>query len=180
MTKGALYHHFSSKESLAVAIIDEASDILLKSFQATTRSPGPALEGMIHGVLVVVELGNTDKLVRMGAVLLRSFAKFSEVSTSSYKTWLAEMGTQARRAKAEGDLRADIDAERAGDFIVSAMLGTELISNAVSGGQDLLLRVTQTWELLLPAVASEQSLPYLQEFLARESLRRRDQVTATE
>jgi hypothetical protein len=46
----------------------------------------------------------------------------------------------------------------------------------VSGGQDLLLRVTQTWELLLPAVASEQSLPYLQEFLARESLRRRGHV----
>jgi AcrR family transcriptional regulator len=176
MTKGALYHHFSSKEALAVAIIDEASDTLLKTFQATTRSPAPALESMIHGVLVVVELGNTDKLVRMGAVLMRIFAKFSEVSTFNYKAWLAEMGIQTRRAQAEGDLRADIDAEIAGDFIVSAILGTELISNAVSGGQDLLLRVTQTWELLLPAVASKQSLPYLQEFLARESLRRRGHV----
>jgi AcrR family transcriptional regulator len=180
ITKGALYHHFSSKEALAAAIIDEASDILLKSFQGTTRSQSPALECMIHGALVVVELGNTDKLVRMGALLLRMFAKFSQVSTLNYKTWLAEMSTQARRAQAEGDLRADIDAETAGDFIVSAILGTELISNAVSGGHDLLVRVTRTWELLLPAVASEQSLPYLQEFLARESLRRRDHLTVTE
>jgi AcrR family transcriptional regulator len=180
MTKGALYHHFSSKEALAVAIVDEAADILLTSFQRNTRSPVPALEGMIHGVLVVVELGNTDKLVRMGAVLLRTFAKFSDVSTSNYKTWLAEMGTQARRAQAEGDLRADIDADTAGDFIVSAILGTELVSNAVSGGHDLILRVTQTWELLLPAIVSERSLPYLQEFLARESLRRRGHVTASE
>jgi AcrR family transcriptional regulator len=172
MTKGALYHHFSSKEALAVAIIEEGSDILLKTFQGISRSSAPALESMIHGVLVVVDLGNTDKLVRMGAVLLRIFAKFSEVSTLNYGVWLAEMGAQARRAQAEGDLRDDIDAQIAGEFIVSAMLGTELISNAVSGGEDLLDRVTRTWELLLPAIASEQSLPYLREFLARESLRR--------
>jgi AcrR family transcriptional regulator len=172
MTKGALYHHFNSKEALAVAIINEASDILLRTFQGISRSSAPALESMIHGVLVVVDLSNTDKLVRMGAVLLRIFAKFSEASTLNYSLWLAEMGKEVRRAQAEGDLRADIDPQTAGDFIVSAMLGTELISNAVSGGEDVLERVTRTWEFVLPAIATEQSLPYMREFLARESLRR--------
>jgi hypothetical protein len=57
------------------------------------------------------------------------------------------------------------------------MLGAELISNAVSGRQDWLERVTKMWEFLLSAVASEQSLPYLREFLARESLRRQSQST---
>jgi AcrR family transcriptional regulator len=180
MTKGALYHHFNSKEALAVAIIDQASGILLKTFQGISRSSAPALESMIHGVLVTVDLANTDKLVRMGAVLLRIFAKFSEASTLNYSAWLAEMGEQARRAQAEGDLRADIDAQAAGEFIISAMIGAELISNAVAGGGDLLERVTRTWEFLLPAVASEQSLPYLREFLARESLRRRGQSMPTE
>lgn len=175
MTKGALYHHFSSKEALAVAIIDEGSDILLKTFQGICRSSAPALESMIHGVLVVVELANTDKRVRMGAVLLRMFSKFSDVTAVNYGVWLAEMGTQARRAQAEGDLRADIDGQKAGEFIVSAMLGTELISNALSGGVDMLDRVTGMWEFLLPAIASEQSLPYLREFLSRESLRRHGQ-----
>ena len=179
MTKGALYHHFNSKEALAVAVINEGSDILLKTFQGICRSSAPALESMIHGVLVTVDLANTDKLVRMGAVLLRIFAKFSEASTLNYGVWLAEMGEQARRAQAEGDLRDDIDAQAAGEFIISAMLGAELISNAVSGGGDLLERVTRTWEFLLSAIASEQSLPYLREFLARESLRRRGQSMPT-
>jgi AcrR family transcriptional regulator len=179
MTKGALYHHFNSKEALAVAIINEGSDILLKTFQGISRSSAPALESMIHGVLVTVNLGNTDKLVRMGAVLLRIFAKFSEASTLNYGVWLAEMAKQARRAQAEGDLRDDIDAQAAGEFIVSTMLGAELISNAVSGGEDLLERATRTWEFLLPAIASEKSLPYLREFLARESLRRRSQSMPT-
>jgi AcrR family transcriptional regulator len=179
MTKGALYHHFNSKEALAVAIINDGSDILLRTFQGISRSSAPALESMIHGVLVTVNLGNTDKLVRMGAVLLRIFAKFSEASTLNYGVWLAEMAEQARRAQAEGDLRDDIDAQAAGEFIVSTMLGAELVSNAVSGGEDLLDRVTRTWEFLLPSIASEQSLPYLREFLARESLRRRGQSMPT-
>jgi AcrR family transcriptional regulator len=172
LTKGALYHHFESKEALAVAIIEEGSATLLGTYQAITRSPAPALESMIHGAFVTAELGNTDKLVRVGARLLQIFATFSEVSTVNYRAWLDEIARQARRAQAEGDLRADIDAQWAGEFIVSAMLGTEVISNAVSGGADLIVRVSRTWELLLSAVASEQSRPYLFEYLGRESLRR--------
>ncbi|WP_210085511.1 TetR/AcrR family transcriptional regulator [Mycobacterium sp. OAE908] len=179
LTKGALYHHFSSKEALAAAIIDEGSDILLKTFQSISRSPAPALESIIHGVLVVVEMANADKLVRMGAVLLRIFAKFSDVSTTNYGAWLAEMATQTRRAQSEGDLRADIDAQKAAEFIMSALLGAELVSNALSGGADALERVTETWELLLPAVASEQSLPYLREYLGRESMRRHSRSAST-
>ena len=77
----------------------------------------------------------------------------------------------------EEDLRGDIDAQVAGEFIVTAMLGTELIWSAVSGGEDVRWSpYTRTWKFVLPAIASEQSLPYLREFLARESLRR-DQST---
>jgi hypothetical protein len=155
-----------------MAIIDQAFGILLKTFQGISRSSAPALESMIHGVLVVAELANTDKLVRMGAVLLRIFAESSESSARNYGVWISEMGRQAQRAQLEEDLRGDIDARAAGEFIVTAMLGTELISSAVSGGEDVLERVTRTWEFVLPAIASEQSLPYLREFLARESLRR--------
>jgi AcrR family transcriptional regulator len=172
MTKGALYHHFNSKEALAVAIIDQASGILLTTFQGISRSSAPALESAIHGVPVVAQLANTDKLVRMGAVLLRIFAESSESSARNYGVRISEMGRQAQRAQLEEDLRGDIDAQAAGEFIVTAMLGTELISSAVSGGEDVLERVTRTWEFVLPAIASQQSLPYLREFLARESLRR--------
>jgi AcrR family transcriptional regulator len=77
MTKGALYHHFNSNEALAVAIIDQALGILLKTFQGVSRSFAPALQSMIHGVLVVAELANTDKLARTAAVTLRIFAKSS-------------------------------------------------------------------------------------------------------
>ena len=51
------------------------------------------------------------------------------------------------------------------------MLGAELLSDATSGDADLLGRVATMWEILLPAVVSDESLSYFREFLARESLR---------
>jgi hypothetical protein len=32
-------------------------------------------------------------------------------------------------------------------------------------------RLIHLWEILLPAIVSEESLPYFREFLARESMR---------
>jgi len=83
------------------------------------------------------------------------------------------MGGRHSERRFEEDLRGDIDAQEAGEFIVTAMLGTEVISSAVSGGEDVRWSAyTRTWKFVLPPIASEQSLPYLREFLARESLRR--------
>ena len=44
MTKGALYYHFDSKESLATAIIEEGSVRLAEAFRSITASSAPALE----------------------------------------------------------------------------------------------------------------------------------------
>ena len=81
------------------------------------------------------------------------------------------MVAQARRAIVEDDLRDDLDPKTVGEVIVGAMLGAELVSNVSSGGADLIDRIARTWSLLLPAIATEGSLPYLREFLARESMR---------
>ena len=41
MTKGALYYHFDSKESLATAIIEEGSANLVQAFRSITQSSAP-------------------------------------------------------------------------------------------------------------------------------------------
>ena len=56
MTKGALYYHFDSKESLATAIIEEGSAHLDQAFRSITQSSAPTLESMIHGVFVVADM----------------------------------------------------------------------------------------------------------------------------
>jgi AcrR family transcriptional regulator len=171
MTKGALYYHFDSKESLATAIIEEGSTNLWNAFKGIANSPAPTLESIIHGVFVVADLLSTDEVARSGTHLLRAFGEFNDAAARTYAGWVDEMTACTAQAIAEGDLRADLDAHAVGETIVAAMLGAELLSNATAAGADVLERVARTWTVLLPGIVSAESLPYFREFLARESLR---------
>lgn len=171
MTKGALYYHFDSKESLATAIIEEGSAILDHAFRSITASSAPTLESMIHGVFVVTDMLSTDSVARSGTRLLRAFGEFSDAAARTYQGWLDEMAARASQAIEEGDLRAELDPVAVSETIVASMLGTELLSSATSGGADVLERVARSWTILLPALVTDESLPYFQEFVAREAMR---------
>ena len=170
MTKGALDHHFDSKESLATAIIEGAAPPI-QAFRNITSSSAPALESIIHGVFVVADLLNTDMIARSGTHLLRAFGEFNDAATRTYSGWVTEMTERTRQAIDEGDLRADLDPQVVGETIVGSMLGAELLASATAAGADVLARVARTWNVLLPAIVSQESLSYFDEFLARESMR---------
>lgn len=170
MTKGALYHHFDSKESLASAIIEEGSDTLLLAFRNMSGPSSPALENLIHGTLVIAQLTGSDKMARAAQQLTVALSGFNEATSRVFTNWLAVMTAEARKASSEGDIREDLTAETVAESIVGATFGIRLLVTATSG-DDIGRRLSQMWEVLLPAIASEDSLPYFQEFLAREALR---------
>jgi AcrR family transcriptional regulator len=172
-TKGALYYHFDSKESLACAIIDEGAATVLAAFDTVSTSPAPALESLIHGVFVVSDLLHTDKLARTGIQLARTMGDFADAASRAYSSWHTAMGTKARLAQEQGDLREDIESEVVAELVITTLLGAELISTPVSAGSDLTDRLTRLWQVVLPAVAAEASLPYFLEYLARESMSHR-------
>jgi AcrR family transcriptional regulator len=170
VTKGALYHHFDSKESLAFAIIDEAAYQLGDALRRASQSSS-ALEGLILGGFAAAELAGSEKLVRTGGHLLFTFAKFNESLAGYYRAWLAGTVARVRLAQSEGDIRSALDAEVVGGVILSTLIGAEVISNSLSGGRDLVVRVNHAWETLLPTIVPEESLSYFRQFLARQSSR---------
>jgi len=188
MTKGALYHHFDSKESLASAIIDEGSDTLLVAFQNVCGSSSPALENMIHGTFTIANLLSSDKMAHAAEQLTAALSGFNEAAARFCAGLVELMAAQAARASAEGDLRAGLDPVVVGESIVGAVLGTRLLSSALSsnglngstavgGYVDLTGRAGQLWELLLAGIAADASLPYFRQFLAREALRHAQSAT---
>ncbi|OBK16399.1 TetR/AcrR family transcriptional regulator [Mycobacterium asiaticum] len=174
MTKGALYHHFDSKEALASDIIDEGTEVLVGAFRSVCGSASPALENMIHGTFAIAQVLTSDKTAQAAEQLIAALAGFNDAAARCCASWIAEMTVQARRAIAEGDLRADIDPEVLSESIVGAMFGARMLSISMSrirSGDELNSRLSQLWMLLLPGIAAEASLPYFQQFLAREALR---------
>jgi AcrR family transcriptional regulator len=175
MTKGALYHHFDSKEALATAIIEQGSTLTRDAFRHVCESSAPALENLIHGVFVVTDLLVFDKTARTAEQLTRALAEFNSTAAQVWSTRLDAMTTQARRASTEGDLREGLDPHLVSQSILNAMLGAQLLAQTAEGN-DHITRLTRSLELLLPAIVADTQLAYFRQFLARESLRR-PQVT---
>ncbi|MGV0643017.1 ScbR family autoregulator-binding transcription factor [Mycolicibacterium sp. XJ879] len=172
LTKGALYYHFDSKQSLATAIIEEGNAILLRAFSSITKLSAPALERIIHGSFFVGHLMRTDMVARIGLHLLQALGEFNEVAVQQYEGWVHSVLLNVTEGIEEGDVRPDLDTRSISEAIIGAMMGAELLSSATTSGTDLLPRIATMWDVLLPGIATADSLPYFREFLARESMRR--------
>lgn len=170
VTKGALYHHFDSMESLVRAIIESGFTTVLSTFRSMCQPTSPALEGMIHGIFAVADVLGEDKLARTSVQLAFALSEADDTAAAICTGLRAEVTAQTTRAITEGDLRDDLDADQVGESIIAAMLGAWLMSRSVGGAAD---RLTRLWEALLPALVAEESLPYFQEFLGREAMRHR-------
>jgi len=170
MTKGALYHHFDSKEALATAIIEQGTNLTRDAFRQVCESSSPALENLIHGVFIVADLLVSDKTARTAEQLTRGLAEFNSAASRAWSSLLDSMTTQARRASAEDDLWEGVDPDVVTEAILNTMLGAQLLSKTADG-IDHIERLTRSLELFLPAIVTDRSLPYFREFLARESMR---------
>ncbi|UXA05863.1 TetR/AcrR family transcriptional regulator [Mycobacterium sp. SMC-2] len=178
MTKGALYHHFDSKESLASDILKEGSDTLLTAFRNVCGPSSPGLENLLHGAFTIVVVLNSDKMVRTAEQLASALSGLNEAAASFYADLAAKIADEARRAISEGDLREEVDPEVLSEFLVGAMFGTRLVFNAIARrdpnrgvANDIAGRLRQILELLLPGTVTEASLPYFRQFLDREVMR---------
>jgi AcrR family transcriptional regulator len=169
ITKGALYYHFDSKESVAAAVIDNGSATLLATLLSVCQTSAPAVENLIHSTFVVADRMVSDKVARAAAQLRQILGHRSEAAVRANRTWLEAMAAQLARIANEGDLRDDIDPGTAAETIVATTTGAMLMSD----GTDLPARLLRMWGILLPAIVPEHSLPYFREFLNREPLRRR-------
>ena len=171
MTKGAFYHHFDSMESLASAIIEEGAELVVNELGAMSDSFSPALENILHGTFITADLFASNKVVRTAEQLTLAFGKFNDTAAAAYTNWVEGMTAEARRAIAEGDIRAELDPHMVSESIIGATFGARILGQTTAGSNDLIRQLTQMWELLFPAIVTEASLAYYREFLAREALR---------
>ena len=171
MTKGAFYHHFDSMESLASAIIEEGAELVVNELGAMSDYFSPALENILHGTFITADLFASNKVVRTAEQLTLAFGKFNDTAAAAYTSWVEGMTAEARRAIAEGDIRAELDPHMVSESIIGATFGARILGQTTAGSNDLIRQLTQMWELLFPAIVTEASLAYYREFLAREALR---------
>ena len=138
ISKGAFYHHWKTKEDLALELCAEISAIYAKHFFVLLDSqdaPRVVIDRALH---TVAELNAQPNYPHCRLLALFSLeAEPSETrlgqTISELKTrWLAFWHTLIQRAQASGSLRKDLSPEELSVMIVSTLAGLQLFAKELS------------------------------------------------
>lgn len=160
VTKGALYFHFSSKEHLARAVIEQQHALSVHPARQRLDGHAPGLESVIRLSQGLARQLIDDVVVRAGIRLTLEQGTFGASASNPYRDWVSVVEQLLRRAIDEGDIRDSIKPAALARFVVSAFTGVQLLSEVLSARQDLGQRVEEMWEILLPSLVSGRKLPY--------------------
>lgn len=129
LTKGALYHHFPTKQALGLAVVDEVIRLRLDQRHFTPLRESDRPLDTLLGILESIS-GRAEELVTLGCPLNNLMqemspldAAFKEHLGAVVNSWLLAVESALRRAQEQGDLRPDVDCAAATLFIISAWEG---------------------------------------------------------
>ena len=157
VTKGAMYFHFDSKESLARAIVAEQSNWRTEHVDPS----GCPFQRVIDLSYRFAHALVNDPLVRASIRLTLERATFSQAHDmpNPYDGWTVGLGEILGESAGCDELT--IDPGVAANVIVSAITGVQLMSESRTGRIDILDRLRELWEVLAPAMVTEPTLKQL-------------------
>ena len=128
VTKGALYHHFGSKEALGHAIIEEViakrhRDQWLRPLEQS-NDPVDTLVGVVRGISVQPEV------VRGGCELLNLAQEMSPLDEGFrkrlegiFRAWREAIAMALRRGQSQGTVRREVVPEETAGFLIAMVEG---------------------------------------------------------
>ncbi len=135
VTKGSFYFHFSSKEELGYAVIDNASDHILNSLrQSVDRedlTPYGRIEAMLRGIQGIVEAADCSRGCILGNLALETSNTnpgFRERIARAFRDMSGSIASELEEMKEAGGLPGDFDSAAYADFAISALEGGIMIS----------------------------------------------------
>lgn len=126
LTKGAFYFHFSSKEQLALAVIDEKQRQWVDSVQAAIESEPQAIDQLRQVAYALVRLHRDDPSAFSVSRLTRDLARVPDVNDlvrSHMRAWVGMLAGMITQAQADGDLPRTVEAGDLAALLVAATDG---------------------------------------------------------
>jgi AcrR family transcriptional regulator len=135
VTKGALYHHFNSKEDLGLAIIEEivaemTRDRWLRPLQRSKdRDPIDALIGVVQAIPARPrDVKGGCPLVNLTQEMSQLDEQFRKRLARIFHNWQEAIATTLKRGQSQGIVRGDLVPEETASFLIALVEGYEVLA----------------------------------------------------
>ena len=163
LTLGALYFHFGSKHSLAVEIVRRQHAESIGAVQLIENAKTSAIESIVLLSRVLAEQARDSSVVRAGLRLsTESVDDFAGVVSTPYREWVHAGCLLLERARAQGEIRPELDVGSTAEVIVGAFSGTQFLAAALGRDERLSSMLASMWALLLPGILADSDDPVLE------------------
>lgn len=156
VTTGALYFHFrSGKREIALALVNEQHEISIERAGEIMQRGYSAIDTLTHmsaslGVDIL-----TDPVIRAGISLGTELELFPDLVSRPWDDWYRAADGLLRLGVAQGDVDPNCDIETVAQFIGPGFAGVKMVSHLLANYSDLLVRLRQLSDMVIPAFAAE-------------------------
>jgi AcrR family transcriptional regulator len=168
VTKGALYHHFDSKEALGYAVVDE---IVARIMRDKWQSPLQEARDPLDALIAIVRATSSRLEHVCGGCPLNNLSQemspldegFRKRTAKVFGDWHRAVAAALRDGRARGKVRKDVKADETATFLIATYEGyLSLAKNAqdakaLRAGQRALVRYLES---LRPRRGSKTIEPY--------------------
>ncbi|MFJ2210819.1 ScbR family autoregulator-binding transcription factor [Streptomyces sp. NPDC101062] len=160
-TSGAIYFHYSSKENLALAIVQEHFAAWPALIGRYRTADFPALERLVALSFDVARAFRDDVVIRAGSRLWAERSAIDVTLPRPFVGWLETVTRLLEEAREEGALAEGIAPDMAAHGLVCAFFGLHTVSDALEGRRQIEEGLHDLWLLLLTALQPECDAPAL-------------------
>ena len=151
MTKGALYWHFASKESVAVAVVHQMFETWPVMLREVLGAHDDALDAVVAVTYVAGEQFARDPVTRASKRLMSELPPEAMANLPQpYVGWQHAVAKLISDGQERGQINAQVDPVSTAQVIVASFFGMQQVSQELSGRRDLRSRLDGFWALVLP------------------------------
>ncbi len=166
LTKGAMYFHFSSKQALALAIIDDLTEMSRAAVIELLARKMSGLETLIDLVYLRAVQDTQHDVARAGVRLLDTVDNPTSLPPALWQSWIEFVTTLIQRAVAEGDVIDQHNPDDIARMLVALWVGIRRTSN-LDHPEEYLDNLQKAWTLALPSFTNPDRIDYFTKFIQR-------------
>ncbi|MEU3744724.1 MULTISPECIES: ScbR family autoregulator-binding transcription factor [Streptomyces] len=148
VTKGALYFHFTSKEDLALGVLDA-------QMLDEPMSPQPIkLQELADQAFLLAHRLQRDPLVRASVALALDSGATGVDRAAPFKAWIDQVSEILTVAKTRGEILGHVDVSDAAELFSGAYAGIQTMSQILRDRNDLNHRISVLLRYLMPSICT--------------------------